>query len=135
MKQFSDCQIESSYFCPGPCPCLVSCDSPLSCDLCCWPCDLGACCSRRAAPAAASDSALPVLGVEDGFELGLIAECFRYPAAVAANVEQPDRPAGEALHAGYPAVLDFSSEPHPVFPADLVRATFVFPAADSAGGL
>ena len=47
-------------------------------------------------PAAASDPALPALAAEEGFGLGLVSEYFRHPAAVAADVGQPDRPAGEA---------------------------------------
>jgi hypothetical protein len=76
-------------------------------------------------PAAASDPSMPVLAAEGGVGPGLVSERFRHPGVVAASVCQLDRPAGVALNAGYPAVLDFLSEALPAFPAEQVRALFV----------
>lgn len=76
-------------------------------------------------PAAASDPSMPGLAAEEGFGPGLASERLRHAGVMAASVGQPDRLAGAALHAGYPASLDFLSEALPAFPAEQVRALFV----------
>lgn len=81
---------------------------------------------------AVSVPGLPGLAAVEEVGLDPIAERYHHPGAMAANVSQLVRPAGAALNAEGPAVLELLPETLPAFPFEQVRAILVQPAAESA---